>query len=370
MTINANIIDFLKKSTEKKDGLVFSVYAICKNELSNVDDWLKQFEKCDYICVLDTGSTDGTYEKLQECAKSDKRIIVSQKKYNNFHYDEARNDSYDLIPYCTDICLTIDFDERLQPDWYEQLHKRYSNYIKDCVIHIKRNIYKNKKFTNQSDTRLVFHPYLKNNRIYKWCGYSGENIVYSYYKPASLEEINKVFKIYRTIVVDDIYCDHFTFEYGFTSVLKAMDGNRKCVEYFHDIHYKFLKEDNFFNLISYCHTRMIDYCSFIRIFKEHKGLSNEFLAQDLSHLIDVVKSQKVDISWVNDYLLSFIIDGILKQRGIFFGYCPYVDELVNLLIEFASNKERVRVCVQQIQKELDQKFTIETENWKKDKGFH
>lgn len=357
-------------SSDKKESnkLVFSVYAICKNEVKNVDEWLKQFDKCDYICVLDTGSKDGTYERLQEFAKTDKRLIVSQKKYENFHYDEARNDSYDLIPYCTDVCVTIDFDERLQPDWFEYLNKKYINCLKDNVIHIKRKIFKNGVYDNRTDTRLTFHPYLKDNKVFKWCGYSGENIVYGYDKPMSLEEVSKGFRIYRTITVDDIYCDHYVLDYGFNFVLKSMDGNKKCVEYFHDIHYLFLKENNFFKLISYCHTRMIDYHSFIRIFKAHKELSNDFLAQDLSHLIDVVKSQRIDISHVNNNALSFIVDGILKQRGIFFGPCPYVDELSKLLVDYASNKERVRVCIEQIQKELDDKFTKETDKWKWEKG--
>ena len=42
------------------------VYAICKNELKFVDQWLENMSEADYIVVLDTGSTDGTFEKLQQ----------------------------------------------------------------------------------------------------------------------------------------------------------------------------------------------------------------------------------------------------------------------------------------------------------------
>ena len=53
------------------------IYAICKDEIKFVDKWLNSMSEADYIVVLDTGSTDGTYEKL----KSDPRVTkVVQKK--------------------------------------------------------------------------------------------------------------------------------------------------------------------------------------------------------------------------------------------------------------------------------------------------
>ena len=48
------------------------VYAICKNEIKFIDKWLDNMSEADYIVVLDTGSTDGTYEKLKE----DSRVTV------------------------------------------------------------------------------------------------------------------------------------------------------------------------------------------------------------------------------------------------------------------------------------------------------
>lgn len=52
------------------------IYAICKNEIQFVDRWLESMEEADYIVVLDTGSTDGTYEKL--C--NDPRITRCEQK--------------------------------------------------------------------------------------------------------------------------------------------------------------------------------------------------------------------------------------------------------------------------------------------------
>ena len=46
------------------------VYAICKNEEKFVDKWLESMSEADYIVVLDTGSTDNTYNLL----KNDTRV--------------------------------------------------------------------------------------------------------------------------------------------------------------------------------------------------------------------------------------------------------------------------------------------------------
>ena len=42
-----------------------AVYAIAKNEAKNVRDWYNSMCEADEICVLDTGSTDGTPELLR-----------------------------------------------------------------------------------------------------------------------------------------------------------------------------------------------------------------------------------------------------------------------------------------------------------------
>ena len=51
------------------------VYTICKNEINNIDQWLDCMSEADYMVVVDTGSGDGTYEKLRE----------AQRKYRNLY---------------------------------------------------------------------------------------------------------------------------------------------------------------------------------------------------------------------------------------------------------------------------------------------
>ena len=41
------------------------VYAICKNEEQFVDRWMESMSEADQVVVLDTGSDDGTVERLQ-----------------------------------------------------------------------------------------------------------------------------------------------------------------------------------------------------------------------------------------------------------------------------------------------------------------
>ncbi|MBO5954893.1 MAG: glycosyltransferase [Clostridia bacterium] len=98
------------------------VYAIAKNEIKFVDRWYNSVKEADYVCVLDTGSTDGTFDKLKEL-----NIITKQKQYDNFRFDTARNDSMELIPTDADICVCIDLDEMFVPGWTKTLKEKWKN---------------------------------------------------------------------------------------------------------------------------------------------------------------------------------------------------------------------------------------------------
>lgn len=98
------------------------VYAICKNEMKFVHRWYNSVREADYVCVLDTGSTDGTYEAVQKLG-----IIAAQKKYDFFRFDVARNDSMALIPDDADVCVCVDLDEFFAPGWADNLRKQWVN---------------------------------------------------------------------------------------------------------------------------------------------------------------------------------------------------------------------------------------------------
>jgi len=96
------------------------VYAIAKNEIKFIKQWYNSVKEADYVCVLDTGSTDGTYEKLQKL-----NIITKQTFYTHFRFDIARNDSMKLIPPDTTICVCVDLDEAFKPGWSKILKENW-----------------------------------------------------------------------------------------------------------------------------------------------------------------------------------------------------------------------------------------------------
>ena len=104
-----------------------AIYTICKNEKKFLDKWIENVSPADYICVLDTGSTDGTWEALQEYAKQyPDKIIVKQKSYDFFRFDVARNDNLEMVPEDTDIYLSTDLDELLtSPNWVDEFKKAW-----------------------------------------------------------------------------------------------------------------------------------------------------------------------------------------------------------------------------------------------------
>lgn len=120
------IEDKIKFLNNIKKDYKIAVYAICGNEIDNLDDWFKTMWEADYICVLDTGSTDGSYELLQEYQqKYPEKIFISQKTYNPWRFDTPRNDSLKLVPKNADICICTDPDERLTAGWAEKVRNAW-----------------------------------------------------------------------------------------------------------------------------------------------------------------------------------------------------------------------------------------------------
>jgi len=93
------------------------IYAICKDEVEYIDKWIESMSEADYIVVLDTGSTDGTYEKFVELAKNNPKLIVDQKIIRPWRFDVARNEGMKLIPEDANVLFSTDLDELLEPGW-------------------------------------------------------------------------------------------------------------------------------------------------------------------------------------------------------------------------------------------------------------
>lgn len=99
-----------------------TVSAICKNEIENLSSWYDSVKMADYVCVLDTGSTDGTWEQLQNLP-----ITTSQKIISPWSFGKARTEAWQLIPSDTDYVVIVDLDERLPSSWRDTLQKELYN---------------------------------------------------------------------------------------------------------------------------------------------------------------------------------------------------------------------------------------------------
>lgn len=97
------------------------VYAIAKNESQFVDRFMDSMAEADIICVLDTGSTDDTVEKLRR-----RGAVVEQRSISPWRFDAARNASLALIPTDAEICCCIDLDEVFHPGWRKALETAWA----------------------------------------------------------------------------------------------------------------------------------------------------------------------------------------------------------------------------------------------------
>ena len=86
-------------------------YAICKNEIKFIDRFFNSIKTADQVVVCDTGSTDGTYERLLEHASTHPNMIVRKIFISPFRFDDARNCALSLLDPNLDLCVSIDADE-------------------------------------------------------------------------------------------------------------------------------------------------------------------------------------------------------------------------------------------------------------------
>jgi glycosyltransferase involved in cell wall biosynthesis len=104
-----------------------AAYTICKNEIKFVEKWLYYTKDFTYRVLLDTGSTDGTYEALLEAQKNDSNLIVEQKIFTPWKFNIARNYNLDMIPQDVDWCLSPDLDEYFSINVLNQMKNTIEN---------------------------------------------------------------------------------------------------------------------------------------------------------------------------------------------------------------------------------------------------
>ena len=173
-----------------------AAYTICKNEVKFVEKWLYYTKKFNYRVILDTGSTDGTWEKLQEAAKDDPGLIIEQKIFTPWKFDIARNYNLDMIPQDVDWALSPDMDEYFSINVLKEMAKT----IKNCP-HVT-NIGCDRLDVYSEVVRVGPPNQLSTNKIHRRHDYIWRQPIYEHlsWKYKDLQE----YEIYN----DDIYLIH------------------------------------------------------------------------------------------------------------------------------------------------------------------
>ena len=97
------------------------IYAISKNERQFCDRFMASCAGADGVLVLDTGSDDGTAERLRELGAAVSTAVITP-----WRFDTARNVALELVPEDADVCLALDLDEVLAPGWREAIEAAWA----------------------------------------------------------------------------------------------------------------------------------------------------------------------------------------------------------------------------------------------------
>jgi hypothetical protein len=159
-----------------------AAYTICKNEIKKLDQWLYYTKDFDYRVVLDTGSTDGTFQALQKVSN----IILNQLILDEFKFDIARNTNLMMIPQDVDWCLSPDMDEYFSINVLDQITKTEAQFPHVTNISCARlDIYSDEVFVGQP--KHIGTNKIHRRHLYEWRMPVYEHL--SYIGPGSEAEI-------------------------------------------------------------------------------------------------------------------------------------------------------------------------------------
>lgn len=145
-----------------------ATYTIVRNEIKHIKTWLFYASKySDYMVLLDTGSTDGTWEYLVEATNQHPNLIIEQKTFSPWNFSVARNYNLGMVPDDVSWCLEMDGDEYFSINVLKEMER---------IIAVRPDV------TNISTTRLDIYSeevfvgppnHLPSNKIhrkndYKW----------------------------------------------------------------------------------------------------------------------------------------------------------------------------------------------------------
>lgn len=154
-----------------------AAYTLCKNEIKKIDQWLYYTKDFDYRVVLDTGSTDGTYEILKKVPN----IITDQFIMNEdeYRFDIPRNINLNMVPKNTEWCLSPDIDEYFSINVLKEMEETIkSNPLVTNISCTRLDIYSEEVFVGPpkhlgSNKIHKRHDYIWKQPVYEYLSYTG-----------------------------------------------------------------------------------------------------------------------------------------------------------------------------------------------------
>lgn len=116
-----------------------AAYTIIQNNISRLETWLHYTQQFDYRILLDTGSTDGTFEELQKI--NDTNLIIKQQQLSK---ELAKDYILNMIPKNVDFCFELDSHEWFQlgtADKVKELVDKHSDISKIGCTRLDLNSY-------------------------------------------------------------------------------------------------------------------------------------------------------------------------------------------------------------------------------------
>ena len=225
------------------------VYGIAKNESKFVERFVESAKDADYVCVLDTGSDDGTAELLTSLG-----VIARTQEIKPWRFDAARILSMELIPDDTDICICMDMDEVLCEGWRESIEAQWGEHT---TRGRHRLIWSHDKYGNPAIEYL-------SERVHKYGMYTWEHIVHETLVPIGQE---------TCIEIADFTVEHFP------------DANKPRTQYLHLLEQDFEERPNDDRTAHYLGREYMfqgDYVQAIQQLERHLAMPNATWAEERS----------------------------------------------------------------------------------------
>ena len=166
--------------------------AICKDEEENISKWLGHTKDFDYRIVVDTGSTDSSMELL---SKSD--VILTQKKFEPFRFDEARNFVLTLVPDDVDWCIWPDFDEYYSNNTMDEIKKVVEENPKITRLIYKTFLIKDGIKEEGLESGTIMESKIHANKLYKWKEPIHENLYFIGKGNEIIKQVNSIHRFHK-----------------------------------------------------------------------------------------------------------------------------------------------------------------------------